>query len=384
MIYFDYNATTPMFASAKHAMINAMEIFANPSSIHGSGRAARAIVERTRYALASYVNCPPASVVFTSSGTESNNMVLRGFNEREVLISAIEHPSLMNIYPSCDTIACTPEGVIDCEDCEKKLATGRYRLICVMLVNNETGIVQPIADIVRLARTYGVLVHCDAVQALGKPLPGSHRGGTPGLDMQELDLDFMTVSAHKIGGPKGIAALIMKPELTLPVFMRGAGQERRRRAGTENVPAIAGFGAALDAITAVNWDCVDVLHRRLESGVNAQNLTIIGEGSPRLSTTTLISFGVENTHTVNNALVLRYDLAGVAVSTGSACSSGKVGRSHVLDAMGYKDARVIRVSIGWFTSANEIDQFLAVTQKIHTHVPTYPIAHSEPVYTHSQ
>lgn len=352
MIYFDYNATTPLFPAVKNAVTAALDVFGNPSSVHGIGREARKLVEGVRAKIANSLNCTPASVVFTGSGTESNNSVLRAFEPSEVLISSIEHLSIINIYPEANQIRCRPDGLIDLEDLEQRLASGRHRVVSVMMANNETGVIQLIPEVVRLARTYGCLVHCDAVQCYGK-MP---------IDFTALDLDFMTISSHKIGGPKGTAALIMKPAHQLASFMRGAGQERRRRAGTENVMCIAGFGAAVDEIFKVNWERIHLLRKELEAGVLNLGLEIVSQEYARTPNTSMIAFADAK----QGSIALMYDLSGVAVSTGAACSSGKVDRSHVLKAMGYPELPVIRASLGWQTTQKEIEQFLAVTERIVT------------------
>lgn len=356
MIYCDYNATTPLFPAVKNAMRHAMDSVGNPSSVHTCGRQARAYIEAARHTVATHVNCHPASVVFTSSGTEANNLALQSFAPHEVLVSAIEHASVARVFPQAEAIMVTAQGVIDRDDLATKLKTGRYKLVSVMLANNETGAIQPVQEVAMLAHQYGCAVHCDAVQAFGK-IP---------VDMRVLGVDYMTISAHKIGGPAGVGALIVPVDGPLCVMHRGGGQERRRRGGSENLLGIVGFGAAITEIAEVSWERVALLRDQLERGAEELGAHVLAISEPRLPNTTVLGFPGMRSET----LVMQYDLNRISVSAGSACSSGKVETSQVLQAMGYTRQDTVRVSLGWRSSLTEINTFLAVTQKIIQHADT--------------
>ena len=351
--YLDYNASAPIRPQAAAAVGRALTITGNASSVHGFGRRARACLEDAREAVAALVQAPPAAVIFTSGGTEANTLALRGLARgRRVLLSAGEHPSVLNALEGCAHVPVSADGVIDLAALEALLtADPQPALVSVMLANNETGVIQPIAAVVELARRFSALVHCDAVQAAGKIT----------IDMAALGVDCLSLSAHKIGGPQGVGALVASESLALaPVFL-GGGQERRRRAGTENVPGIAGFAAAAHAALADLDDAPriadlrDDLERRARAVASA--LMILGADAPRLPNTSCLALAGWPAETQ----VMGLDLAGVAVSAGSACSSGKVAPSHVLRAMGADDtvaASAIRVSLGWASTAADVDHFI--------------------------
>ena len=347
--YLDHNATSPLRPVALDAMVEALQAGGNPSSIHKPGRAARGRVDRARKQVAGLVGALPAEVVFTSGGTEANNMALRG-HER-VLVSAIEHESVLKAVPDAGRIPVDGNGVIDLAALERMLAD-RPALVSVMFANNETGVIQPIAEVVRLARAAGVLVHCDAVQAAGK-VP---------VDLHGLGVDYLSLSAHKLGGPTGVGALVVRAGAPFATDRVGGGQESNRRAGTENVAGIAGFGAAAEAA----GDGVDVaaLRDRIEASLPGK---VYGAVAPRLTNTTCISMPDVKAETQ----VMALDLAGVAVSAGSACSSGKVTRSAVLTAMGIEASEAetaIRISCGWNTVFEDIDRLIAAWQGLYTRV----------------
>jgi cysteine desulfurase len=330
----------------------------NPSSVHGFGRRARRAVEAARAQVAALVGAKPAQVIFTASGTEANNLALRGFPDRAVLVSAIEHESVLRAAPDAPRIPVTPDGVVDLAALERLLATGAPALVSVMLANNETGIVQPIADVVALAHRHGALVHCDAVQAAGR-MP---------LDLTALGADLVTLSAHKCGGPQGAAALIARVD-PAPLLV-GGGQERGRRAGTESVAALVGFGVAAELAQAELAEAPSIARLRdgLEARVRAlsNRAVVIGAGQARLPNTSCIALPGAKAETQ----VMALDLAGVAVSAGSACSSGKVAASHVLAAMGVPRrlaGSAIRISLGWTTSAGDIERFLAAWSGLPAH-----------------
>ncbi len=351
--YLDYNATTPVLPEVAEAVTAELHRYGNPSSVHAVGRRARAAVEEARDAVAAIVNASAQHVVFTSGGTEANALALRGLakagNCSVVLASAVEHPSVLAHVAEEHRIPVDSNGVIDLQALERALqAHASPVLISLMLANNETGAVQPVAQAAELARKYGARIHCDAVQAVGKIA----------VDIRSLGVDSLSLSAHKFGGIKGIGALILRGGVDLAADMLGGGQERRRRAGTENVPGIIGFGAAARAVPKLLTDAVRVagLRDHLESVIKAQ-AKIFAQGIERLGNTSCISLAGVSSETQ----VMRLDLAGVAVSAGSACSSGKIAPSHVLLAMGVDPAEAksaIRVSLGWGTTEKDIARFL--------------------------
>jgi cysteine desulfurase len=349
-IYLDYNATCPIFPESLKAVSDAMAHTGNASSIHADGRAARKIVEDARAEVARLANVRAAQVVFNSGATEGNNTILSGYRDKIVLVSPMEHPSILEAAPNADYLPVTKDGLVDLEKLEALMNASAPALVCVQLVNSETGIIQPLADIARIARSKGAMVHCDAVQAAGRIA----------IDFKSLGVDYLTLSAHKFGGPQGIGALIFREGLQIPKFLHGGGQEKRQRAGTENVAAIAGFGAA--AIRALeNLDTYQsrckAFRTKLESALRAaaNDLIIVGENAPRVANTTNVILPGASAETQLMAM----DLEGVAVSSGSACSSGTFKPSHVLAAMGYspEDARAaLRFSTGWATTDADIDE----------------------------
>lgn len=348
--YLDHNATSPLRPSAKAAMLAAMEVTGNASSVHGEGRAARNIVDDAREAIARELGVIAPVVVFTSSGSEANNLAIKGVAVERLLISAIEHPSVIEAAKasgkSVETIPVTPDGIINLDGL-RALLPGGTALVSIMLANNETGVIQPIREIAALAHEHGSLLHTDAVQAFGK-IP---------VNFGLLGADMMTISAHKFGGPVGAGTLIARDRLPLEPLIHGGGQELRRRAGTENVPAIAGFAAAaFDTRTDIRG-LRDKLEAELEDAV------IFGQGAERLPNTTCFAVPGMKAET----LLMAFDLEGIAVSSGSACSSGKVAKSHVLAAMGVAPelaGAAIRVSLGWNTTSEHIEHFIAVWRRI--------------------
>ncbi len=351
-VYLDYNATTPIRPAVIAAMAEAMATAGNPSSVHGFGRAARAQVESARERVAKLVGARPDQVVFTSGGTEANNLAIAGAGRPRVLASAIEHDSVLRAG-AVETIPVRSDGVVDLGALGDLLSrTGAPALVSIMLANNETGVVQPVGDAVRLAHARGALVHCDAVQAVGKIA----------VDFAGLGIDLMSLSAHKFGGPPGVGALVVGDDVVVQAVQRGGGQERGRRAGTENLPAIVGFGVAAEAVLAERQVAAklaawrDAMEARV--GAVAPAAIIFGRTAPRLPNTSCIALpGLSS-----ELQVMALDLAGIAVSAGSACSSGKLQPSHVLRAMGADPmtaASAIRVSLGWQTEADHIDRFIA-------------------------
>ncbi|WP_417815612.1 cysteine desulfurase family protein [Thalassospira alkalitolerans] len=362
-VYLDFNASAPLCHDAQQAMCAAMEVTGNPSSVHASGRAARKVVDHARRKIADLIGGDAERVIFTSGGTEANNLALNGLENVTVFTSATEHPSVIEARSDAKRIPVDANGVIDMAALEAMLKTasdaGQKVLVSVMLANNETGVIQPVAKVALLAREYGAKTHCDAVQALGR-LP---------VDMGQLLVDMISISAHKIGGPKGIGALVIAPGVMLVPQIRGGGQEKYRRGGTENVIGIAGFGAAIDR-AAANGDKMDevrAMRDRLETvlAAEAPELLIAGKGTDRLvNTSCLILPGMPG-----ETQVMTMDLAGVAISSGSACSSGKVRESHVLREMGISDAgSAIRVSLGLETTDEDIDTFIRVWSRMRGNV----------------
>lgn len=349
--YLDYNATAPVRPVAREAVLRAMGRPGNPSSVHGFGRAARCLIDDAREAVAALLGAPPGGVVFTSGGTEANALAIRGWGRRRFLASAIEHPSVLKAGAG-EIIAVERTGAVDLAALERLLAESpEPALVAVMLANNETGVIQPIAEVVRLAKAHDAIVHCDAVQAVGKI----------DVDLGALGVDSLAVSAHKLGGPTGVGALFLADrDAGLAPLLTGGGQEGRRRAGTENLPGIAGFGAAAQAVAAETDEARRLagLRDRLEQGARDRvaQLVVFGERAARLSNTACLAVpGI-----AAQTLLMGLDLAGVAVSSGSACSSGKVGPSHVLAAMGEEAlaSSAIRVSLGWASTDRDVERFL--------------------------
>jgi cysteine desulfurase len=355
--YLDYNATAPVRPEAAEAVTAALGQTGNPSSVHQAGRAARRLLEHARESVAALVGAAPESVVFTSGGTEANNQALQSVSGPK-LVSAIEHDSVLAAAPEAVRIPVDGHGVIDLEKLARQLETVRPALVSVMLANNETGVLQPIRRVVDLARRHGALVHCDAVQAAGKI----------SVDAKALGADFITLSAHKLGGPQGVGALVLGPGVEPKALLGGGAQERRWRPGTENLPGIVGFGRACElAIADVDWPArVGGLRDRLEAQIReiAPEARVLGAGARRLANTSCLTMpGV-----TSQIQLIELDLAGIAVSAGSACSSGKVGPSHVLAAMGLglEEAQTaIRISLGWASTDADVDRLVAAWARLY-------------------
>jgi cysteine desulfurase len=356
--YLDYNATSPLRPVARDAMLAAMDAVGNPSSVHAEGRRARAMVETAREQVAALVGAKPLEVVFTSGATEANAWVINAGGWDTIFACDVEHESVRTPLKECRSrindvpvdangvaiVAAIAGGVL----CGPSV--GRT-LVILQVANNETGVVQPVADVAHFAREHGLIMHTDAVQAAGRL----------SLDMAALGVDTMSLSAHKLGGPKGVGALIIRDGTKLGNLISGGGQERRRRGGTENVVGIAGFGAAAEAAVAelAKIEQMRGLRDRLEREALATGASIVGAGVTRLANTTCLAFAGLSAET----LVIKFDLRGIAISAGSACSSGKVGTSHVLAAQGLDPAlarSAIRISLGWNTSDSDVDAFLKV------------------------
>jgi cysteine desulfurase len=368
-VYLDWNATTPLRAEARAAMAAAWDLTGNPSSVHAEGRQARRLVEEARSAVAGAVGAGPRNVVFTSGGTEANAVALApglraasGQPVQRLVVSAIEHASVLAggrfAREAISTVGVTSSGVVDLDHLRGVLATSPPALVSVMAANNETGALQPVFEVAEIVHAAGGLLHVDAIQALGK-IP---------FDINAVGADMVTLSAHKIGGPKGVGALVLAEGLAgLEPLLRGGGQELGRRAGTENVAGIAGFGAAVKVATAARISDaarLESLRNRLENGLRqAPDTLVFSADVPRLPNTTLFTVPGLKAETA----VIGFDLAGIAVSSGSACSSGKVQPSHVLEAMGFgpKLAQgAVRLSLGWSTQEADIDLCLEAWRKL--------------------
>ena len=358
-VYLDHNATTPLHPKAREAMLPWLgERHGNPSSIHRFGQAARNAVEEAREKVAALINARPPEIVFTASGTEGNNAVMLSLERGHLAISSIEHPSiregaarLERVGMAVTRVSPGPDGVVPARELIAALRPDT-RLVCLMLANNELGTLQPVAEVAKACRERGIPVLCDAVQAAGK-IP---------VDVRQLGVDYLVVGAHKFHGPLGAAALWVRKGRELTGLLVGGSQERRRRASTENVPAIAGFGAAAEAAR------VELDERRaLLAGLRDRFEALLPErvpgailhctSSPRLPNTSHVAFpGVEG-----ESLLIRLDLAGYAVSTGSACSSGTVEPSKTLLAIGLsldEALSSLRISFGITNRPEEIDGFL--------------------------
>ncbi|OWO91067.1 cysteine desulfurase [Rhizobium esperanzae] len=372
-LYLDWNATAPLHPAAREAIMRAIDIFGNPNSVHGEGRAARAAIEGARRKVAALAGTDPGNVIFTSGATEAANLVLTPdfrmgrtpLQLGHLYFSAVEHLAVREggRFPKDRTteIPVTDAGIVDLQalaallDAHDK-STG-LPMVAIMFVNNETGIVQPVEEAAKIVRAHGGLFVVDAVQAAGR-LP---------IEIERVSADFIIVSSHKIGGPKGAGALIARGEALMPkALIRGGGQEKGHRSGTQNSLALIGFGAAAEAVLQDLEErnaAIAALRDRLEAGMHAAapDVIIHGAGGPRVANTIFFTLPGLKAETGQIA----FDLEGVALSAGSACSSGKVGESHVLTAMG-RDAKLgaLRISLGFSTAEEDIDRAIAAFAKI--------------------
>jgi cysteine desulfurase len=360
--YFDWNASAPLRAEARSAMDAALALTGNASSVHAEGRAVRRLVEEAREQVALLVGADKKNVVFTSGATEANMLALtpaleiarRKERRDRLFVSAIEHPSVRSggRFPmeAVEELPVTVEGILDLGALKDAIKKATRPLVSVMLANNETGVVQPILQIAEIVHAASGVLHVDAVQGAGRI----------DCDIAQLAADVISISSHKLGGPQGAGALVCRGDLHIAEpLIRGGGQERGQRAGTESVAAIAGFGAAAAAARVTDAARMLALRDRLEAGIKAvtPQAVIFGAKAPRLPNTT--SFAVRGVKA--ETAIIAFDLKGIAVSSGSACSSGKVQSSHVLAAMGAEPALVrggIRVSLGWSTTETEVDHFI--------------------------
>jgi cysteine desulfurase len=373
-LYIDYNATAPLLPAARSAMIEAMDLPGNPSSVHGEGRAARAVISRARDAVARLAGVPAAQVSFTSGATEAANHVLTpdfrmgrsAVKVSRLLVSAVEHPAVLSggrfSADQVTVLKVDHNGRLDLAALEAALkahdpASGQA-MLALQLANNETGVIQPVREAAAIVRAHHGLMVVDAVQAAGRLK----------LSLTELGADFLILSGHKIGGPKGVGALVSAGEVLMPApLITGGGQEKGHRGGTENLVGIAGFGAAAEAALSALDQVADLakLRDRMEAGMReaAPDIIIHGEDASRLANTSFFSLPGLKAETAQIA----FDMEGVAVSAGAACSSGKIGESHVLKAMGADAALgAIRISLGHVHRDEDIDAFLEAFKRINS------------------
>ena len=370
-IYLDYNATAPVKPQVTQAIAEALAMTGNPSSVHQFGRVARDAVEEARDQVAKMIGSSAAEIIFTAGGTESNNTALASAGRKRLIVSEVEHPSVLRAAESLTSygsdsidnrrsgehelivLPVDSEGIVSLEVLNRALgANADDTLVSIMLANNETGVIQPVSELAALARKRGALVHCDAVQAPGRIA----------FDVSALGVDMLSLSAHKFGGPKGVGALYLRAGVDLQALVIGGGQERGLRAGTENVVGIVGFGVAAHLTIedlqraphlATLRDTLEQCLQEIDPAVR-----VFGGGAERLPNTSCLSMpGVQS-----EMQVMGLDLAGVAISAGSACSSGKVEPSHVLRALGAPDAETgcaIRISLGWASSAADVEKLVS-------------------------
>ncbi|TXI22549.1 MAG: cysteine desulfurase [Nitrosomonas sp.] len=369
-IYFDHNATTAVDEKVLEAMLPFFrQKYGNASSLHSYGIEARRAINQAREQVAHAVGVQPSQVIFTSGGSEANNLFIRGaadyLKPANIVISAIEHPCVRrpaqelarrsNNPWTLHQLTVNTEGQVNLTDA-RNVISDKAGLVSVMLANNETGVIQDVAAIAELAKNQGAWMHTDAIQALGKIV----------LNFADLNVHAMTISAHKIYGPKGAAALIVDKRLILKPLIYGGGHENGMRSGTENVPAIVGFGVACELVKArISEASAHIVRLReyLEQGLSALGATIFGQNAPRLPNTCY--FAIPDIE--GDTLVVKLDKAGFAVASGAACSSATPGKSHVLEAMGVAPmlARcAVRISLGHDNTLNQIDDFLKAINKI--------------------
>jgi cysteine desulfurase len=367
-VYFDYNATTPLAPEVVETVVRiSRDAFGNASSVHHFGQQAKAVVDEARSAVAALVNGDPSEVVFTAGGTEADNFAIRGVAEaseatrrKHLIASAIEHEAVLNTLRALarrgwrtTLLAVDDTGIVSPERLREAI-TGETALVSVMHANNEIGTVQPIRELAAIAHEHGALMHTDAVQSAGKIA----------VDVRALGVDLLSLSAHKFNGPKGAGALWIKRGTRIHPILTGGKHERNRRAGTENVPAIAGLGTAAQLAAgklADQQDRIGRLRDRLEEGIlrSVPGTVVNGARTPRVPNTTNISFD----RVEAESLLIALDLEGVAVSTGSACSSGSLEPSHVLRAMGlpaHRTQNSLRLSLGMFSTEPEVDRVVAI------------------------
>jgi cysteine desulfurase len=363
--YLDHNAITPMRPEAAEAVRAALGVFGNPSSLHAAGRAARDLLDGARARAAAALGARPAEVVFTSGATESAALAIRGAlaaapaGRRELVLTAVEHPCIRDLARALAAggtpVAVVPVDRLGLPDpaAFRAAVTERTAIACAMLANNETGVVLPVPELAAAARAQGALFLCDAVQAVGK-IP---------VDFRALGADLLALSGQKLGGPRGAGALLVREGVALAPVL-GGHQERGRRGGTENLPGIAGLGAAVEAASAhrsAEASRIAALRDRLEAGLldRVPGARVNGAGAPRLPTTSSVTFPAVD----GEALLMALDLEGLCASAGAACTSGSTRPSHVLSAMGLSPAEAratLRLSLGWCSSGDDVERALEV------------------------
>lgn len=362
-IYLDYNATAPVRPEVIEAVVAVMSAVGNASSVHAAGRQARKRVDEARATVAALVGAAAENVIFTAGGTEADNLALKGFGKRRLIVAGTEHGAILAPALLFDAgaviLPVDADGLVDLAALRGALEdAGGPAVVSIMLANNETGVIQPMAEIAAIVHDFDALLHCDAVQAAGK-IP---------VDIEALEVDVMSLAAHKIGGPQGVGALVLREDRHIDAQVVGGGQERGRRSGTENVAGIVGFGVAArlarDALAQYGKLAAlrDDMERRIKQVAPAVH--VYGATVPRLPNTSCLTMpGVKS-----ETQVMAFDLAGIAISAGSACSSGKVAASHVLDAMGVpqdEGLTAVRVSLGWRTTPEDVDRFVAAWAEIY-------------------
>jgi cysteine desulfurase len=360
VVYLDYNATAPLLPAVKQAMINTFDLVGNASAVHQLGRKCRAEIDKARKQIATSVDVLSKDITFTGGGTESNHLALSGLNipKENIYASSVEHASIHKNVVSNNLIPVDTHGQLKLDVlAEYFQRSNAPKFVSIALANSETGIVQHrMKDIVELCHRHNCIVHTDVVQAFGK-IP---------VSFSELGVDLMSLSAHKIGGPKGVGVLISKPNLILKASMLGGGQEKGLRSGTENLPAIIGFGVAAEHTLQLQWEStrqlLDWTSDQLKSVNPAVRINSTADGLPNTLNVSTPGYN-KDTH------VIHMDLNGIAISAGSACSSGKVEQSHVLKAMGVEDVYVksaIRLSLSPTQTKEDMNQFINVWQRMQT------------------
>jgi cysteine desulfurase len=352
--YLDANATQPLRPAARDAVLAAFDVVGNPSSVHQAGRAARRIMEDAREVIAGRFGARAQDLVFTSGGTEADTTAIHAMPAgRRIVISAIEHDAVRSAAPDAAVVPVGRDGVFDIQALDRQLGDGVASLVCLMLANNETGMIQPVAEAAATCRRHGALLHVDAVQAAGR-MP---------VRLDLLGAHSLAISSHKLGGPAGVGALLLAPDAPFAApLIGGGGQERGRRGGTPAVALIAGFAAAVRASETDDLTHLARLRDAVENAALACGAAVCGDPNQRLPNTTCIALP----GAASGVQVIALDLENVAVSAGAACSSGKVQTSHVLLAMGLGSlaSEAIRVSLPWNVTEADIDTFTAAYQRV--------------------
>ena len=371
-LFLDNNSTTQLRSEVKNSMVDSMDVFGNPSSIHYFGQEAKTAIEEARRNVADMLNVRAEQVVFNSGGTEGNVTAIKGIMAlhpgKRIVSSPTEHSSVFNTVWAMQQegfegtfLTLNNDGLIDLEELELELAKCDVGLVSIMFANNETGVIQPVNEIAKLCKRYNVPFHCDAVQGAGKLK----------LDFNDIGADALTIAFHKFGGPKGVGALVLNPDLRIREFLTGGGQERGRRSGTENTMEIVGAGEAAKAAMA-NYDnlpVLEALRAKLETGLKeiTPDIEFASVGSKRMGNTCMAILP----NMESQMMIMAMDMENIAVSAGSACSSGKVSPSRILVSMGYDvetAKRGLRISFGWQNNEADVDAFLAAYKKINDRI----------------